>query len=355
MLRSLFGIPLLCAMLAIEFAIAVVLVGGTEQLAQLSAPGLNLVGLQQSALNLSTGTLLVVHVVASLIAALCIAVLLNKLIPGRRTLLTALLFLTSVFIPFLGAAGCWLSMTFGAIMAQHRHKENVFWQFTDNADLPFAAPVGRALPKLDSRGFIEQLTFDDNAEKLYNKVVASRHIRDSQSGPILKAAVTNKNERIRLVAYQMLDKKVSSLNKEIQRLEAEARRSSGIAKSNIHLQITNIYWELLTLEGDEPVAREQLLLKAEGHATEAVQLQPGNVNAHFLLGQIALKQGATGMATTAFENAQKHGMSKDKVIPYIAEAAYEERNFTKLRNVLRELDPAFRSYPPFSNVVEFWA
>lgn len=342
MLRNLLGIPLLCVALAVEFAIAVLLVSGSEYLPAV-APGLN------------TSTMLSVHIVASLVAALCISALLTKLVPGRRKLLILSLFLMSVFIPFLGAAGCWLSMTFGAIMAQHRHKENVFWQFTDNADLPFAAPVGRPIPRLDSRGFIEQLSFDSNAEKLYNKVVASRHIRDSQSGPILKSAVKNPNERIRLVAYQMLDKKVSSLNKEIQRLETEANRATGLSKSNIHLQITNNYWELLTLEGDEPVAREQLLSKAEHHTNEALQLQPDSINAHFLLGQISLKQGSTIKATQAFDQAQKHGMSKDKVIPYIAEAAFIERDFKKLREILKNLNPAFKSYPPFSNVVEYWA
>lgn len=342
MLRNLLGIPLLCAALAIEFAIAVFLVGGIEYL-------------PDAALSLSTTMLLCIHIAVSLLAALSISALLTNLIPGSRKLFILFLFLTSVFVPFLGAAGCWLSMTFGAIMAQHRHKENVFWQFTDNADLPFAAPVGRPIPKLDSRGFIEQLAFDNDAEKLYNKVVASRHIRDSQSGPILKSAVTNQNERIRLVAYQMLDKKVSNLNKEIQRLEAEAKHSSGLAKSNIHLQICNNYWELLTLEGDEPVAREQLLANAENQALLAIELQNNSVNAHFLLGQINLKQGSTSKAATAFEQAQKLGMSKDKVIPYIAEAAFVERDFKKLRHLLSNLDPAFRSYPPFSNVVEFWA
>ena len=342
MLRNLLGIPLLCAVLAIEFAIAVILVDGNGYLASLT-------------FDLSQQLLLGIHVLMSLLAALCISALMVNLIPGRRIPLIFLLFLMSVFIPFLGAAGCWLSMTFGAIMARHRHKENVFWQFTDNADLPFAAPIGRPLPKLDSRGFIEQLAFDSDTESLYNKVVASRHIRDSQSGPVLKSAVGHSNERIRLVAYQMLDKKISRLNKEIQRLEASALRSKGVAKSNIHLQIANNYWELLTLEGDEPVAREQLLDNALNQLTDAIELQPQSVNAHFLLGQVALKQGETEKATIAFAHAERLGMSKEKVVPYVAEAAYIDRDFAKLRKVMANLDPAFRSYPPFSNVVEFWA
>ncbi len=342
MLRNLFGIPLLCAVLAIEFAIAVILVDSNGYVASLT-------------FDLSQQLLLSIHVLASLLAAVCISALLTNLIPGRRLQLIFMLFLFSVFIPFLGAAGCWLAMTFGAIMAQHRHKENVFWQFTDNTDLPFAAPVGRPIPKLDSRGFTEQLAFDSDTETLYNKVVASRHIRDSQSGPVLKSAVGHSNERIRLVAYQMLDKKVNRLNKEIQRLEIKTKKASGVAKSNIHLQIANNYWELLTLEGDEPVAREQLLDNAHEHLTTAIEWQPQSVNAHFLLGQVSLKQGDTEKATIAFAHAERLGMSKEKVVPYIAECAFIDRDFKKLRKVMDHLDPAFRSYPPFSNVAEFWA
>ena len=342
MLRSLIGVPLLCLALAIELVVAVLLVDTNGTFANL-------------AFDTPEYLILGVHVLASLLAAACISSLLINLVPGRRLGFLFLLFLLSAFVPFLGAAGSWLAITFGAIMARLRHKENVFWQFTGNTDLPFAAPIGRAHPRLDSRGFIEQLTFDTDTETLYNKVVASRHIRDSQSAPILKSAVGHSNERIRLVAYQMLDKKVNTLNKEIQRLENEAKTASGLGKSNIHLQIANNYWELLTLEGDEPVARQQLLEAASDQALSAIELQPANVNANFLLGQIALKQGDLPKATAAFEQAERLGMPKDKVIPYIAEAAYTARDFKRLREILANLDPAFRAYPPLSNVAEFWA
>ncbi len=342
MLRNLFGIPVLCFALAIELIIAIMLIDSNGYIASI-------------AFDVDTQVLLGFHVFASLLAAICISSLLRSLVPGRRLAFVLLLFLMGVFVPFLGAVGACLSIAFGATMAKYRHRENEFWQFTDNVDLPFAAPIGRAHPRLDSRGFIEQLAFDGDTETLYNKVVASRHIRDSQSGPILKSAVGHSNERIRLVAYQMLDKKVNLLNREIQRLENAAHSASGFSKSNIHLQIANNYWELLTLEGDEPVAREQLLRSAASHAINAVEIQPQSVNAHFLLGQIYLKQDELKMATESFEQAERLGMPQDKVIPYIAEAAYAARDFKKLKSVLANINPAFRAYPPLSHVAEFWA
>lgn len=336
MLRNLFGIPALCIALAVE------LVLGAQLIVDLG-------------LSIGTTQWLVAHSLASVLAAISLASMLKTLVPGRRLPLILLFLLTSLFLPFVGALGLWLSLTYGAIIARSRHKENEFWQYTSNADLPFAAPIDRPLPKLDSRGFVEQLAFDTETDKLYNKVAASRHIRDSQSGPVLKSAVGHANERIRLVAYQVLDKKVNNLNREIQRLEADSFIAEGKGKANIHLQIANNYWELLTLEDDEPVAREELLDKAAGHALKAVELESRNVNAHFVIGQIALKQGETRRAIAAFERAVALGIPHDKALPYIAEAAYIQRDFKKLRQSLASVSPAFRNYPPMSNVIEYWA
>ncbi len=336
MLRSLLGIPALCIALIAEFILIAQLVANTG-------------------FNLSTNEWVVAHLLASLLAGIGTAVVLRKLIPGRRIPLIAFFTSISFFIPFIGTAGVWLAVHFGAILANGRHKENVFWQFTSNADLPFAAPINRPVPKLDSRGFMEQLLFDQQTDQLYNKVAATRHIRDSQSAPLLKTAVGHENERIRLVAYQMLDKKINRLNQEILRLESDARVASGTGKSNIHLQIANNYWELLTIEEDEPVARKELLAKAETHASLAISIAPGNINAQFVLGQIYLKQHENEKANQAFMRAVDLGMSKDKVLPYIAEAAFVKRDFKLLQSTIRAIDPAFKSYPPFSQVIEYWA
>jgi len=335
-LRSLLGIPALCIALIAEFILIAQLVANTG-------------------FELTTNQWVLAHLLASVLAGVATSLILTNLVPGRRLPLIAFFSSLSFFMPFIGAAGGWLAVHFGAILAAGRHKENEFWQFTSNADLPFAAPIDRPLPKLDSRGFMEQLMFDKETDQLYNKVAATRHVRDSQSAPLLKTAIGHDNERIRLVAYQMLDKKINRLNKEIQRLEAEAKMASGAGKSNIHLQIANNYWELLTIEEDEPVAREELLIKAEGHAAQSLELAPGNVSAQFVLGQIYLKQKETEKAELAFNHAIGLGMSRDKALPYIAETAFLRRDFKKLRSTLKNISPAFKTYPPFSQVIEFWA
>lgn len=336
MLRSLTGLPTLLIALSVELILIAALVQGNFVI-------------------LPDPVWLLAHAMASLLAAIALASILYKLVPGKRIPLVILFFLISFFLPFIGATGTWLSLTFGSLIARSKHQVNEYWQFTDNTDLPFTAPIDRPVRKLDSRGFIEQLAFDTDTDKLYNKVAAAKNIRNTESGPALKSAVSHSNERIRLLAYQMLDKKVSALNKEIQRLEGEAERTSGAGKAGLHLQIANNYRELLTLEDDEPVARKELLIKASIHVQTALEFEPSNVNAHFVSGQLQIKQNAPEEAIAAFETSLALGMPGEKVLPYIAEAAFMQRNFEKIRNVVNEINPAFRAYPPMSKVVEYWA
>jgi len=176
-LRSLTGLPALLIALLVELILTATLV-------------------YSDVVKLPDTVWLLVHSLASLLASIALASLLYKLVPGKRIPLITLFFSISFFIPFIGAAGTWLSLTFGSLVARNKHEVNEYWQFTDNADLPFAAPINRPLPKLDSRGFIEQLAFDTETDKLYNKVAAAKHIRNTESGPVLKSAVGHSNERI---------------------------------------------------------------------------------------------------------------------------------------------------------------
>jgi cytochrome c-type biogenesis protein CcmH/NrfG len=97
-----------------------------------------------------------------------------------------------------------------------------------------------------------------------------------------------------------------------------------------------------------------LLDKASTAAIQAVATLPANRNAHFLLGRVSLLQGDTRRASVAFKRAQALGMPADKVVPYLAETAFMRHDFQRVRNLLRQLDPAIRAYPPLSHVAEYW-
>lgn len=295
------------------------------------------------------------HIVASLLASVSITFFASRLTPAAPMELYLFSVLLCVTMPLVGSIGALCALIYGIYHSNNRHEENEYWQFTRNASLPYTAPIGRQYTKQDSRGFVEQLQYSTKSDDLYKKVLAAGNIRNSLSVSALKAAIKHPDDRIRLTAYQTIDKKVTSLNKEIQKLEQSARGQDATDQSNTWLQIASNYWELLTLEKDEPIAREQLLKKASEAAINSVRILPTNRNAHFTLGRIALLQGKERMAGVAFERSMALGMPVEKAMPYRAEAAFKARNYARVVDSVNKVDDAFKLYPPFSHVAEYWS
>lgn len=294
------------------------------------------------------------HVIGSALGAAAMSLLLHRLLSRSLPSCMAFCFPLSFCIPFMGLFGGTFALYYGISRSLNMHKEEVYWQFTDNADLPFATPIKREVVDADSRGFSEQLIYSKNYDDLYRKVLAAANIRASLSVDTLKTAIKHPDERIRLTAYQSLDKKVNHLNKEIQRLESASRGEQGQDKSNTWLQIASNYWELLELEKDEPIARKQLLEKAASAARHSITIMRSNRNAHFTLGRISLLQGEYKDASEAFAKSIEHGMPAEKAMPYMAEASFKQRDFREVKRVLKSIDSAFKKYPPLKNVAEYW-
>ena len=297
------------------------------------------------------------HVLSSGVAAGCIVKFLSVKTQRIEQPFSTfyLVFALAVFIPVVGILGSILALYYGIKEGLLRHRAPDYWQLTPRTELPYTTPAGRLATKLDSRGFTEHLMYSADDDDLYRKVLAAGNIKSSLSVAALKQAMRHDDERIRLTAYKTLDRKVTELNKQIQQLELCVSQGGTVESSNSWLQIASNYWELLTLEKGEPVARKQLLSKASAAAIQAVAVLPINRNAHFILGRVSLLQGDTRRANVAFERSRALGMPADKVLPYLAETAYQRHDFQRVRSLLSELDPSARVYPPLSHVTEYWA
>lgn len=300
-----------------------------------------------------------IHVFACILAAAVIALYAHR--PpgeakrGRYIPFFTLCFLVALALPLLGVLGVAGSMWYGLKRADERQRLVNYWQLTKNPELPFTTPIGRRVGAYDSRGFVEQLTFDQDTDGLYRKVLAAANVRSSLSVDALKTAVQHQEERVRLTGYQSLDRKITALNLEIQRLEKATEQQQEDEKSNTWLHIASNYWELLTLEKDEPIARRQLLDKAATAAFKSTELNHRNRNAFYTLGRVSLLQGNTSLASRALERAYELGMPRETVVPYLAEVAFKQRNFAQVRELLQSIDSAFRQYPPLRQVAEYWA
>lgn len=295
------------------------------------------------------------HVISSSVAAAAITFFASQLTQANSRHMFFYCLSLCIAIPLVGPIGSLGALVYGIYNSNNSHEDNVYWKFTKNAELPFTAPIGREVSKPDSRGFVEQITYSDNPDALYKKVLAAGNIQNALSVGALKNAIKHSDDRIRLTAYQTLDKKVTHLNKEIQKLEETARGQGAKDQSNTWMQIASNYWELLTLEKDEPIAREQLLKKASEASINAVRILPTNRNAHFTLGRVALLQNKYRIAAVAFDRAMALGMPAEKAMPYRAEAAFHARDFKKVAESINQVEDAFKAYPPLCHLARYWS
>ena len=292
------------------------------------------------------------------VAAVAAGVTTSAWLPGpdavsRRRLCVLCLGL-NLALPLAGVLGTNLALVRGIRIARRRRHGEDYWRVTPHPTLPFTTPANRTRAALDGRGLSEQLMFDANGSGLYRKVLAAGRMSSARSVDALRAGVRHADERIRLTAYQTLDRKSSALNDEIDRLRARAAEQQGRERADTWLQVASNYWELLTLEQNEPVARAQLLQRADEAALEAIIAWPSSRNAHYTLARIALRRGDSARAEVGLARAQALGMPASTTLPYRAEAAFLERDFPRVKRLLAGIDTAFTDYPPLRAVAAHW-
>lgn len=300
---------------------------------------------------------LTIHtVLALLVAGLCTAIV-HMRVPTRTRACCSLAALFCLTIPVVGALGTVLVLLPTILRIPATFDATAAWRVAEPITLPYTAPSGRIASARERRGFVEQLEYSTDDEVLYRRVLAAGQMKASLSVAVLRRAISHADERIRLTAYQSLDRLSHRLDQRVQSLELlldgdrEPPTEHAFERS---LQIAELYREMLTLEADEPVARAQLLDKLDRVIARAAGIRPDDRQVHFLRGQLELQRGRAAEARRAFERSAALGMPRQRVLPWCAEAAFAERDFNAVARLVGEVEPSLARYTPVRQVVSYW-
>ncbi len=245
-----------------------------------------------------------------------------------------------------------------AVLATVSRKPNASqkaWQLTELPDLPPRAKNSKS-ERYGEAALMGILTHSRNPEKRLRAVLATRQLEPRMALPLLRRALKDPSEDVRLLAFSQLDSKQESLNQQIKDLLAEMDDSPDILYDpNTLTAMASRFWELVYLGYNNTQGDLSLLDRAREHLLRALEHNPDYAELHFQLGRIQLKLGNLEQAQNAFLTARTGGFSKDELMPYLAECAFLAGRYHDIKPLLSEIDYKRRKREPFKALVAQWA
>lgn len=293
----------------------------------------------------------VMHALVSLLIAAAVWSCLP--VHHRRPLPWAALLLFSVpfFMPIVGAFGI---IAAAVALRTQRHRSEPIWRSIGVPSLPFR-PVGRPpSPMFHDGGLQDVLYLARDPDQRLAALLTTQRMDGQSPVSILKLALRDPADDVRLLAYSMLDQQESQINQRIERLLASlADRKEGPEQAALHGSLAHWYWELAYLGLAQGSVLNHVLAQAASHV-EASLLNASDPELQLLGGRIALEQGNVKKARNYFTLAEHGGMGAGQLLPFLAETAFMEGDYAQIPRLLASMPPGTLARPPFAQLTRYW-
>ncbi|WP_414439251.1 sugar ABC transporter permease [Burkholderia sp. 22PA0106] len=176
--------------------------------------------------------------------------------------------------------------------------------------------------------------------------------------PILQEMLADPLDDIRLLAYGSLESKEKALTQRIT-AERSALEGTGAAspdsteRARILKTLAELYGELIYQQLVTGDVYDNAIAQADRFAEAALALAPGDAALWRLRGRLALLRRDLDAADAMLERAIDSGFPRDRMLPYLAEAAYLRRDFVRVHGLLGAMD-RHAVTPTLQAALDFW-
>ncbi|WP_417357047.1 tetratricopeptide repeat protein [Gallaecimonas pentaromativorans] len=279
--------------------------------------------------------------VTHLLACLLLAGTMFYLLPVQyqKPFAPTLVFLFVLFfaLPGLGTIGISAAMLY----ALYRPLGEGGMALTEHPipELPFEPKALSAKPVYSLGGLRAILKNASEPNKRLAAVMATRNMPDQEAIPILRLALKDLEDDVRLLAYSLLDGKENSINKQINQLQTQLKDPTQQAQHwRFNRQLAEKFWELSYLGLAQGELRQYVLSRAAQYAQASIEQHPTTATEVFL-GRVYLALGRYQEAQPLFERAADTTIARRHVMPYLAEIAFYQRRYDDCRAHLAALPP----------------
>jgi len=276
---------------------------------------------------------LLLHGLVSLLAGLVSTLLMSPQYRSSPRRVFTLHVLLAFFIPVLGAVAVLVLSAYARVIGRpyqerpyHLVRLPVFTAATKAPSLSYGAgSVHSRLINPEVSGAIR-----------LKALLTVQAMPGNLSTRLLRDVLSDPSDDLRLTAYGILDKGEKEINERIRdALKKLNDPQESDARSELHQQLAGHYWELVYQGYAQGELRRFALRAAWRHAQEAVQADPGSADVWMLAGRIAAAQHDQAAAQHAFQRAQALAMPHSRIRPYLAELAFQKRDFDAVRQHLQ--------------------
>jgi hypothetical protein len=193
------------------------------------------------------------------------------------------------------------------------------------------------------------------ARKRVAAVMALRRMDAQRAVPLLRVALGDPSEDVRLLAYALLERREKDLRGDIERLHAELAAVSGdaVLRAQLLRRLTEQHWELVHgafVSGDLEAHTLRAAI-ALGH--ESLLLAPDGSLA-LLLARIRLRSGNAHAALRYLRAAAALGVASAVIAPLYAEVAFRLGRFSAIQPLLAQAGEVALARPRLAAVATFW-
>ena len=306
--------------------------------------------LSPTAGNLELAAYLIAHALACALLTLILLPLMPSRYRGQPITTGVFLFTLQFAIPFIGSVGLVLGMLLALYLP--RSSRDIPWQEVDIPELPFQ-PIDMDLQVVYSQGGLRQVLREAiSTDKRLKALMATRQMNDRDAIEILREALKDPSDDVRLLAYSMLEQKEKTLAQRAGTLQQSLQNADDLTSVSLQRRLAQVWWEMAYL-GLAQGGLRQYYLDSAGKLLRRLVVRRSQHNDWRLLGRVELALGNIDNAEEAFRSALAGGSSPELIMPYLGEVAYLRRDFAQVRQHLSAC-PLERFHPANRPVIESW-
>ena len=261
------------------------------------------------------------------------------------------LFVIIFYLPLLGLSGLILSVPFIVGHSSKRERKNLFTNIHKIREFPFeSAVIGGQPVNLHS---LDDLYRSRNPDSRLQAVYATLKLKDKNAIPLLRMALGDPIDDIRLLAYALLDRKEYRLSKRIEKFKQDLEKAESSGKKQLYRQIANDYSELAHLGLVQGEAKNYVLGMAYKYIELGLEYSSEDSGLRFQYAQILLRLGKHQQAFEQFKKAEILGIEYVSLLTYYAEIAFYNYRYHEVKQLMAAIElPA--AYPLLTTAARFW-